>query len=363
MTLTSRKGLPYALAISALLGIIGLIFINKLGDKKPSPKNADRTEFKNPREPIESNQPRLEDRSSRTHQSKNNSSRHGLGSSPSLLVPGFVKIPPDILNLVANGKTDEAVSAAALLWTKDEKLWSRVKSEMSARPLFGASVALSGRSEQERLEGAEHLMQLDPNNLLGYIAALNASKGNKDQSQIDAILARIPIDARLDSYASDARTGMRELMKVSGYSTIDRGLVLSKDPWQENLISNLSGLTSLCSGDISDSIKADRATFILEAISDYRESSPELLPSRVSNRLSQVEELTMRRLPSDFELPNGTSVKDEASRISSQRVANLERERRISEALDTLDSKAIVHYFRTLELHGETEASRWLIGE
>lgn len=286
----------------------------------------------------------------------------GLGDAPALLMPGMVKHSPAVLEAVLSQKENLPLTAAALLWTRDEGLWNRAREQMSSQPLLAATIAFSGHTDQERLDAAKCMISQQPGNPLGYVAALDCYIRLGDATKINEILSSMPPGEQIDTYSADISSGSRKLLDLVGYDPVEKGLLLSQDNWRLKIVESISGLTRLCSDEISPEERSERASLILSLIDGNRTLAEESLSVTALMQLSRAEELTLRRLPDDFRLINGNTVSEEASRLSTERVQLIEKQRSISDALSTLDYNAVGEYYRILDTQGDAAAAKWLTG-
>jgi len=287
----------------------------------------------------------------------------GTGNAEALLVPGFMKLSPEVTKAVLEEKDNLPLTTAALLWSRDNALWERAREQMGTQPLMAATVAFSGRDPQERLDGALSLMAQQPENPLGYIAALNHYSSIGDTGKTNELLEKIPSAETMNTFSGEMRSGSRGLFDMAGCDPVEKGLLLSSDSWQQKIAEGISGLTRLSREDLTPDEKAARASLVLNLIDGSRNDGKTPLPQAALAQLSRTEELMYRRLPGDFRLPSGSTVQQEAERLSMERVQQIEQQKRISAVLKNLDYDAVGEYYRILDEEGDSKASKWLLGE
>lgn len=288
----------------------------------------------------------------------------GTGSAASVTIPGWASLKVEKTNaLLAQNPENSVLLSSALLLSKDPSVLAKGLAAAESQPIVAASLSLQSASPQARLESAELLIRNNPSNTLGFLAAAEAAFQIGDKEKALDFINRSKSIGGLDLFAGELSSGQDRMFEASGYDSVQRGMLARQDVWKEKLIGLLGNLSEHLLEDAEGAEAADRATWLLDSIDQFKSEMGVALSISQAKNMANLEELTLRHLPPNFQMADGMTSEARAEQLSSEGVKMQRKTAEVREALEESTIDTINEYFRRASEDGEKSASVWLLGD
>lgn len=293
----------------------------------------------------------------------------GLGNAPSILVEADFVISKLVSGALKEKMKNEDLSdpsllALGVLVSNDENIYEFASDVLEIEPMVSVAFATTLGEFSQRLKASEGLIEMEPLNSMGYLCKADALFRNGQAEDAFKCLSGINSEMYFTDYSEDVLSIKNTLLKESNFDVVEAGLLSSSNPMTGASVQMLNRVSQMLFADVSnDSKVVESASLMLDVLDSYEEGLNLNGSSSAVIEALTLRENTLRRLPEDFELIDGTSVLEQANQIAQRKVEIYNRRRLVEEKLAVSPYQLAEDYYSIYLNESQSDAEFWLLGE
>lgn len=228
-------------------------------------------------------------------------------------------------------------------------------------PVAAAVLAGQAVDSKSKLDYAQKLIVLSPDNALGYLLAADADFAAGRTEEAKAMLDNAHKAPSLETFLGELAGSQDAAWKAEGRDALDRSLLSNADPWRKKIF-NTVGYLALRDLPEDETELATRASESLAFISQLKNQTKGTVPLSADRQLLSLESTVLQSIPGDFNYGNGMTISQYSDALGKRQQ---ELERTNDEVRDVLGRSSLnitEEYYKRAKEQGELEAAAWLVG-